>query len=309
MIQNRDYLKDIPFLMELTRERNKEIYVKAVSLDFQTETEIGEVEGLIISGNFSVDGSSAVRRTGSLSIFCNISLYDNDPLARDINYYKQFFGLSKKVDIEIGLINNFNSNYPEKIWFQMGRYIITNATFSNNINGGITININIGDKMNLLNGYCGGTISSSIEVDKIIDNDVNGKTYTRRASIYEMLLEMVNHLGGEQLGKILISDLETTTKTGLRIKEDSKKKYYLDQENNKIVIKEYIEGGSPENVNTFAAGDFIGYKSIDYTYPTKDYFTLNNGDTVVTGLDKIKSNIGNYEYFYDLNGNYRWQEI
>ena len=93
--------------------------------------------------------------------------------------------------------------------------------------------------MNLLNGYCGGTISSSIEVDKIIDNDANGKTYTRRASIYEMLLEMVNHLGGEQLGKILISDLETTTKTGLRIKEDSKKKYYLDQENNKIVIKEY----------------------------------------------------------------------
>ena len=143
MIQNRDYLKDIPFLMELTRERNKEIYVKAVSLDFQTETEIGEVEGLIISGNFSVDGSSAVRRTGSLSIFCNTSLYNNDPLARDINYYKQFFGLSKKVDIEIGLINNFNSNYPEKIWFQMGRYIITNATFSNNISGGITININI----------------------------------------------------------------------------------------------------------------------------------------------------------------------
>lgn len=309
MIQNRDYLKDIPFLMELTRERNKEIYVKAVSLDFQTETEIGEVEGLIISGNFSVDGSSAVRRTGSLSIFCNISLYDNDPLARDINYYKQFFGLSKKVDIEIGLINNFNSNYPEKIWFQMGRYIITNATFSNNISGGITININIGDKMNLLNGYCGGTISSSTEVDKIIDNDANGKTYTRRASIYEMLLEMVNHLGGEQLGKILISDLETTTKTGLRIKEDSKKKYYLDQENNKIVIKEYIDGESPKDVNTFAAGDFIGYKSIDYTYPTKDYFTLNNGDTVVTGLDKIRSNIGNYEYFYDLNGNFRWQEI
>ena len=30
MIQNKDYLKDTNFLMELTKKRNKEIYVKAV---------------------------------------------------------------------------------------------------------------------------------------------------------------------------------------------------------------------------------------------------------------------------------------
>lgn len=312
MIQNKDYLKDTNFLMELTKKRNKEIYVKAVSLDFQTETEIGEVQGLIINGNFSVDGASSVRRSGNLSIFCNTELYPGDPLARDINYYKKFFSISKKIDIEIGLLNDFNNNYPKIIWFQMGRYVITNASFSNNVSGGITININIGDKMNLLNGYCGGTIFSSTEIDKVSDVDETGKSYIRRASIYEMIMEMVNHFGGEQLGKILISDLDTTTKTGFKLKDSCKKQYYIQQlstNDNSLVIKEYVEGISPSNVETYSAGDFIGYNIIDYTYPTKDYFTLNAGDSVVTGLDKIKSNIGNYEYFYDINGNFRWQEI
>lgn len=312
MIQNRDYLKDIPFLMNLTKKKNKEIFIKAISLDFQTEREIGEVEGLIINGNFSVDGSSSVRRTGSLSIFCNTQLYEGDPLAYDINYYKQFFGISKKIDIEIGLLNDFNKNYPRIIWFQMGRYIITNATFSNNVSNGITININIGDKMNLLNGFCGGTIPASTELDKVSDIDNEGKKIERRATIYEMIMEMVNHFGGEQLGRILISDLETTTKTGLKLKDDCEKQYYIDQfeeGNSVVVIKEYIDGESPEDVKKYTGGDFIGYKSVEYTYPTKDYFTLNAGETVASGLDKIKSNIGNYEYFYDLNGNFRWQEI
>ena len=58
--------------MELTKNRNKEIYAIITSLDFKTETEIGQVEGLIINGNLSVDSSSSVRRTGNLSIFCNM---------------------------------------------------------------------------------------------------------------------------------------------------------------------------------------------------------------------------------------------
>ena len=35
----------------------------------------------------------------------------------------------------------------------------------------------------------------------------------------------------------------------------------------------------------------------------------NAGDTVVTILDQIKNTLGNYEYFYDIDGNFRFQEI
>ena len=35
----------------------------------------------------------------------------------------------------------------------------------------------------------------------------------------------------------------------------------------------------------------------------------NAGDTVCSILDSIKNTLGNFEYFYDLNGNFRFQEI
>jgi hypothetical protein len=35
----------------------------------------------------------------------------------------------------------------------------------------------------------------------------------------------------------------------------------------------------------------------------------NAGETVVNILDKIKNVLGNYEYFYDVNGNFIFQEI
>jgi len=35
----------------------------------------------------------------------------------------------------------------------------------------------------------------------------------------------------------------------------------------------------------------------------------NAGETVVSILDKIKNVLGNYEYFYDVNGNFIFQEI
>jgi len=35
----------------------------------------------------------------------------------------------------------------------------------------------------------------------------------------------------------------------------------------------------------------------------------NAGDTVTTILDQIRDTLGNYEYFYDINGNFRFQEI
>jgi len=35
----------------------------------------------------------------------------------------------------------------------------------------------------------------------------------------------------------------------------------------------------------------------------------NAGDTIVTILDQIKNTLGNYEYFYDIYGNFHFQEV
>ena len=58
----------------------------------------------------------------------------------------------------------------------------------------------------------------------------------------------------------------------------------------------------------FSYGDDIGFIYTDFTFPTE--LIGNAGDSVTTILDKIKSTLGNnYEYFYDVPGNFRFQEI
>jgi len=56
---------------------------------------------------------------------------------------------------------------------------------------------------------------------------------------------------------------------------------------------------------TFSYGMDVGYILSDFVYPTD--LIGNAGDTVVTILDQIKNVLGNYEYFYDINGNFRFQ--
>ena len=61
-------------------------------------------------------------------------------------------------------------------------------------------------------------------------------------------------------------------------------------------------------IQTFNYGDDIGFEYTDFTYPGE--LIANPGDNICTAvLDKIKSVLGNYEYFYDVYGNFVFQEI
>lgn len=65
-----------------------------------------------------------------------------------------------------------------------------------------------------------------------------------------------------------------------------------------------VEGG----IQTFNYGDDIGFTYTDFTYPTE--LIANPGDNICTAvLDKLKTALGNYEYFYDVYGNFIFQEI
>lgn len=60
-------------------------------------------------------------------------------------------------------------------------------------------------------------------------------------------------------------------------------------------------------IQTAQTGEDVGYTLTDFTYPGK--LEAKAGDTVVSVLDKIKNTLGNFEYFYDVNGNFIFQEI
>ena len=89
--------------------------------------------------------------------------------------------------------------------------MIATAAISHSVSG-ITLNLSFKDKMCLLNGDCGGTIPASTQLDEYDTIDENGESVVLRPTIYQIIMELVNHFGGEQIGKILISDLDTRVK-------------------------------------------------------------------------------------------------
>jgi hypothetical protein len=58
---------------------------------------------------------------------------------------------------------------------------------------------------------------------------------------------------------------------------------------------------------TFKYNEDIGYGYTDFVYPGE--LISNIGDNICSVLDKIKHTLGNFEYFYDIDGNFVFQEI
>lgn len=300
-----DYLKDTDFLKYVAGLHIKQFYVKMTSLSWQ-EDPIKDIEGRVINASFNIDGNSSVRRTGNLSL-----ITDGDNHITDI---KHLFSLNKKIYVQIGYLNNTPYYTKYKIlWFPIGLFVIGNASVAN-ADTGLTISLQLKDKMSLLNGECGGIIPASCQLDTMDTVDQNGDQVTSRPSIYQIIQELVNHWGGQQLGKIIISDLDTRVKQAVKWNGDTN--MYLYEKPDADWSERYrisVDSTPPQgyipskDCSQFEPGQSIGYIYTDFTFPGD--LIAEAGNSVVDVLEKIKAVLGNYEYFYDLDGNFIWQEI
>ena len=102
-----------------------EKYVKIIALDIN-ENPIEQIEGKVSSGGaINIDGSSAVRRTCSLTL-----LVDQE----DTKITNEYWGLSHKFKLEIGFLNEIDSKYPKIIWINQGIFVISSFNVSESIN-------------------------------------------------------------------------------------------------------------------------------------------------------------------------------
>lgn len=308
MTHDFPYLKDSVFLKKFDELKLKEQYVKLIVLTFD-EMPIQEIQGKVTGGNLTLDGSSGMRRTGNLSMVA-------DEYENDLTDTKHLLSINKKVEVLIGFVNT-TDEYTEygMIWFPQGTYVIISPNISHNSDG-INISLTLHDKMALLNGECGGTLPASVTFNEIEDIDEDGNIQVTEPTVYQIIQELVNHFGGEQLGKIIISDIDSKIKKVM--KWTGSTPLYLYQEPaadgtiynsfstnyNELVARQAQGHGT---IKEFSYGQDIGYILTDFVYPGE--LVGNAGDTVVTILDQIKNTLGNYEYFYDIDGNFRFQEI
>ncbi len=341
-------LLDKDFLLKLDQQKERENFARIISLDFD-ENPLEQIEGRVTGGSVNIDGTSAVRRSCSLSM-----------VAENLDINNFYWGVKNKFKLEIGLSNKIDSNYPDIIWFPLGTYVITSFSTSYTTNN-YTISISGKDKMCLLNGEIGGSLPSQVDFgyEEYWDKTNNIITKTP-VPIKTIIREAVHTYGNEPFSNIVINDLEDS---GLELMEyrgnDPMYVFYkISQQqydnftingNGECKIKdsgiicpiskieengghydkrmdlaqdltEIVEEASIVN---FRLGDSEEYNSEDYTiskvefgdtpgYKITDLIYAgeligNVGETITSILDKIKNMLGEFEYFYDLDGRFIFQ--
>lgn len=304
-VNGRSYLQDTEFLKDLDESNIKELFVKIIVLDW-TEQVVGEIQGKTSTGQLNIDGASSLRRTGSLTFI---------PDENESNLYNasNLISMNKKVRIEIGYTNMLIWKYPYYanhpiVWMPLGMYVLTDVNMSQSLSG-LSVSLQIQDKMCLLNGTCGGQFPAAVTLHTSgigTDDEV-------LVPIYQIIQEVVSHFGGEDASRIIIADVPLETKELIKWETEDNTPLYSFQQSDISGRKIYdftdnidkYGGVLPDK--TYVSGENIGYRYTSFTYPGE--LTADAGQTVCDILDKLRGVLGNFEYFYDLDGNFIFQEI
>lgn len=326
-------LFDLEFLKDLLEDQQRTLYARITALTLD-EKPIEYIEGQVTGGSINIDGKSAVRRT------CSVSL-----VAKNLNITDFYWGLKTKFKLEIGLDNNINKNYPDIIWFKQGIYVINSFNTSKSTSG-YTVNINGKDKMCLLNGDLSGALAHTTDfgIEEYYDSKTGATTYTS-IPIKNIIREAVQNFGNELPNNIIINDIDdagvelleyrgditlyllknikTDVITNMTINANQPcfidgQKTTIDslfQYDNLIDLDNSIEeptiitlipnGEIKYTVIKVEYGSVPGYRLTDLTYAGD--LILNVGETITALLDKIVNMLGNFEYFYNLDGKFVFQ--
>ena len=336
----KDPLLNKDFLKQLDEQSTREIYAKVIALDFD-ENPIEEITGRITQGSISVNGTSAVRRTCSMTM-----------VASELNIHNYYWGLNTKFELKVGVKNTIDTiNYPEIIWFPEGHYVISTFNTSQSTSS-YTISLQGKDKMCMLNGDVGGAITAlSVDFGKYDTIAADGTITTNDYLIKDIIREAVHEYAKEPFENIIINDLDDI---GIELMESRQKDpFYLLMNLDMDVVNQlffsskqsgfYVydtmkpitdfEDGNfhfdqrisidignsiePTYIRTANSdtrysvikvqyGDVVGYKPTDLTYAGD--LILDVGSAVTQMLDKIVSMLGEFEYFYNIDGQFVFQK-
>jgi len=319
-----EFLDDKLFLHQLDNLRVREEFVRITVLSWQ-EDPIQEIQGKVISGSLNIDGSSSLRRTANLTVFA-------EEMVNDLTQIDDLLSINRKIKLELGIVNtvpeykysvfdedlkknlhytiNYQDKYGDIVWFPLGYFVIFDPNISHGTSG-VTISLTLKDKMCLLNGDAGGIIPAAVEFHTREQEGPTGDVYVDNPTIRQIILEVVNHWGEENLAKIIISDVDERIKQVMQWSGSTPLYYYQTVDEEGIINHHYSvtypQGVDAADIVTYELGQDVGFIITDFTYPGE--LIGDVGQTVTSILDQIIQLLGNYEYFYDVFGNFRFQEI
>lgn len=324
------------FLTDLHNQYKREIYVKITALTFQEHpTEV--IEGFLTSGTINIDGDSAVRRSCNLTLTTSI-LNINDFYWGLKTKFKLEVGLKNDINLNypeiiwfpqgIFVITSFNTNqsinnYTINI---QGRDKI--CLLNGDLGGSMPFQVDLGvleeydSKTNITNYHkipIKDIIKQSLityaqePIQNIIINDLD-----------EVAVELLEYKGEQPLYLLrnINSNIfenytpngntEAITSEGNIALKNFKEEWYdtrvnLGSEINNEAMEVYFSGLEDRKytIGKIENGDAAGYKLTDLTYAGD--LIIDIGESLTSGYDKIVKMLGNYEYFYNIEGQFVFQ--
>ena len=325
-------LYDKDFLLKLDQSQSRKSYCKIVALN-QKEEPVAEITSNVASGSINVDGSSAVRRTISLSLITN-----------DLKVDTMVWRVQTKIQVFVGVENTVDKKYEKIIWFPQGIYVI--VSFNSNFGAqGYTINLQAKDKMCLLNGDVGGNLWASHDFSQLYITKSDGSTVKTYIPIYNIIREAIHTYALEPYSNIIINDLDTcgvelleyigTGSTMYIFKQARNAEqdnaiwtYQIAFDTNSPSLTQILDdaitdnNGVDEGARIKPNGSSVtyvvqkrirpndidkvaGYRATEVTYPGE--LVIPVGGTINDLLSKLANLLGEFEYFYNLEGRFVFQ--
>lgn len=330
-------LYDQDFLNALDSQKNKTIYARITALRFD-ETPIESIEGRVTGGSINLDGASAVRRTCSLTIVAENYDYNNYYWGLNTKF-KLDIGVKNTVDSNypeiiwfkqgLYLITSFNTsrstnNFSVSISGK-DKMCLLNGEVSGNLESQVDFGTIEEEDMN------GVWTKRKIPIAEIIKNAVH--VYGNEPLHNIIINDLPDH-GLELLEYRYDLPLyfykEKSSNLYDNVLIDGSKLCRIGSANGKIVAlkdlkNEHLERLVDDMVGIKDAADiFFDDSSIQYTVAKVEYgqtagyretelvyagdLIANIGESLVSVLDKIKNMLGEFEYFYDVDGRFIFQQ-
>lgn len=291
------------FLKFIDSYPNKVQYARIQVLNWDEEPlDNGQIQGRVTSGSLNISGASAIRRSGSLGLI--VAETDTFYKVEDI---ENILSLNKKIKIEIGIDLNIlppgelakYRNYT-RIWFPLGIFVVKSPSLNRSVSG-VTLSLTLSDKMCLLNGEMSGNLPAATVFSEADVLDADGNYVKEYFLIKDIIRTLIEQYGG--IKKYTISDVDDTTFKVM--KWGGNNTLYKYKFNNSYFLNTIIPAAATAEKG-YNVGDNIGMTIVPFTWPGAA-LSANTGETITSVLDKIKT-LGDYEYFFDIDGNFVWQK-
>ena len=300
------------FISTVDRIRIKEHYAKIILTNPYDRTfQSIALEGLVTQGSISVNGNSAIRRSGSLTIVVPpeevFKLQYNGQTINKVTSLQNLISINKRAEIQIGYKPltpfSFKGIDYEELWFPLGTFVLQNPSVTHN-NSGVQIQVKLSDLMTLFNGTNGGDLPMAIVHSPIVNKNGEDENVTFKELIETLVVDF-----GEFPRGFLVLDKIPETLDEQIYRWCGEGNLYAIKPTNPADKQWILTREEPETAfDMFENQDPVGVKSGEpFTYPGK--LSSNPGESIVSVLDKIKKTLGNYEYFFDIEGKFHFQPI